>query len=67
MELKEIKLTINKSNKNHELKALQQLDLQTKELSSKVSQLKKVNMLINNQNYSNLQTQNQFDRTPLRS
>ena len=54
IELKEIKIAISKGNKNQELRALQQLDLETKELTSKVNELKRVNILIN-------------EKTPLRS
>ena len=53
-ELKEIKLALAKGNKSQELRALQQLDLETKELTSKVNQLKRVNVLIT-------------ENTPLRS
>ena len=47
IELKEIKIAISKGNKNQELRALQQLDLETKELTSKVNELKRANILIN--------------------
>ena len=53
-ELKDIKLVVSKGNKHQELRALQQLDLETKQLTNKVNQLKRVNVLI-------------ADKTPLRS
>jgi hypothetical protein len=54
MELRDIKMAMTKGNKVQELKALQQLDFETKELTSKVNQLKKINVMMN-------------DKTPLRS
>jgi hypothetical protein len=55
-ELRDIKGALNRSNKNHELRSLNELSMETLQLSHKVNEMRKFNTLLDSK-----------AKTPLRS